>query len=448
MEFEAGVRRRVIASAILILALTSTLWAGPEATVESPIAYVGTDSNIYYCKHDCSKAECLTCPINGLEVRAPRLMRAPGIIDALLPISRQEPADYNWPSYSPDGTKLAYVSTGQGPDGPLFGVHVYDFKLKSAIQIFESPELRPIYLFWLADSRQLSFLLAGPQGLSLMLTEAHEGAPVRVVARGVPLYFDWNLPRHKLAIHSNSEATPRTEQIYLMSMNGNGQAVDKVLSLDAAPFKAPAWSRDGKHLAYVANKAGHATLYVCDGDGKNPKGLVSLPEGESSFVWSPDSRRIAYSTAPPGDSLMYDGIGLLDAATGKTTRLVQEPVEAYYFSPDSRHLAYIEIPRGPYFSWNVADLPSGKSHHLADFVTTGEEAIAYRYFDQLALSHSIWSPRSEALIFAGVLINGRQESMPPMYSPPPSIWVVPISKGPPRNIAEGKLAFWSPIPGN
>jgi len=441
MECERVFRRWVVAAAILTLALSSTLWAG-TAAVQSPITFVGTDSNIYYCKRDCSTAECLTCPIRGLEVRAP------GLVDAVLAVAKQEPADYNWPTYSPDGMKLAYVSTARGHDGPVFGVYVFDFKIKNAIQIFESPSERPIYLFWLADSRKLSFLLAGARGLSLMLAEAREGAPVRFVARGVPLYFDWNLPRHKLVVHTNSEAAPRTEQVYLMSLTESGQAVDKVLSLDAAPFKAPAWSHDGKHLAYVANSAGQAKLYVADGEGKNPRPLVSLPQGESSFVWAPDSRRIAYSTAPPGENLMYDGIGLLDTATGKIKKLVQEPVAAYYFSPDSRHLAYIAIPRGPYFSWNVADLPSGKSRHLLDFITTSDEAIAYRYFDQLALSHSIWSPRSDALIFAGVLIPGEGEAMPPMFSPPPSVWMVPIAKAAPRKIADGKLAFWSPIAGN
>ena len=442
MKHENALRRWGVVAAILTLALSSsTLWAG-AASVQSPITFVGTDSNIYYCQRDCVTAECLTCPVRGLEVRAT------GLIDAVLPMAEREPADYDWPTYSPDGTKLAYVSARRTENGPEFGVHVYDFKVKHAIQIFDSPSERPIYFFWLADSHKLSFLLAGAKGLSLMLAEAREGAPVRLIARGVPLYFDWNLPRHKLLVHTNSEAAPHSEQIYLMSLTESGQAVDKVLSLGSAPFKVPAWSRDGKHLAYVANSAGQAKLYVADGEAKNPRALVSLGEGESSFEWAPDSRHICYSTAPPGENLMYDGIELLDTATGKINKVVQEPVAAYYISPDSRHLAYIAIPRGPYFSWYVADLPSGKSRHLLDFVTTGDEAIAYRYFDQLALSHSIWSPRSDALIFAGVLINGEGEVMPPMFSPPPSVWVVPISKAPAQKIADGKLAFWSPTAGN
>src|SRR5579862_9319991 len=110
MRCEAIFRGGIAAAAILILALSSALWAG-DAMVESPIAYVGTDSNIYYCKHDCSKAECLTCPVKGLEVRAPGERRMPGIVDASMPVAAQGPADYNWPTYSPDGTRLAYVAT-------------------------------------------------------------------------------------------------------------------------------------------------------------------------------------------------------------------------------------------------------------------------------------------------------------------------------------------------
>ena len=119
MQCERPIRRWMAAAAILTLALSSTLWAG-TATVPSPITFVGTDNNIYYCKRDCATSECLTCPVRGLEVRAT------GIVDAVMPVTRQEPADYNWPTYSPDGTKLAYVSTGRDQNGPLFGVHVFN----------------------------------------------------------------------------------------------------------------------------------------------------------------------------------------------------------------------------------------------------------------------------------------------------------------------------------
>ncbi len=439
MKFETALLRGMVAAAIITLALSSTVWAGGAA--RTTIAFVGTDSNIYCCKGDCSVTQCLTCPVSGLEVRAA------GLLNVALPVAEQEPVDYNWPTFSPDGTKLAYVSARRGRDGPVFGVHIFDFNVKNSIEIFEGSRERPIYLFWPGDSHKLSFLTAGASGLSLMLAEAREGAPLRLVTRGVPLYFDWNLPRHKLAVHTNSSPAARTEQVYLMSLSESGQTIDKLLSEGMAPFKVPAWSRDSKHLAYVATSAGQAKLYVGDGEGNNPRPLVSLAEGETSFVWAPDSRHVAYSTAPIGENLTYNGIGLVDIATGKTTKLVREPVTAYSFSPDSRHLAYIAVPPGPYFSWKVADLPSGKSRHLADFITTADEAIAYRYFDQLALSHSIWSPRSDALIFAGVLVRGG-EAMLPMFSPPPSVWVIPISNAPARKIADGKLGFWSPVGGN
>jgi hypothetical protein len=436
------IRLSAVLTAIFILAVSNTvLWAA--AVVPSPIAFVGTDDNIYYCQGDCATPKCLTCPAQGLEVRAH------GLVDAVFPVAEQGPAHYNWPTYSPDGTKLAYISTSRDESGrPVFGVHVFDFKTKLATRIFESPGERPIYLFWLADSRKLSFLLAGSQGLSLMLAEVREGAPIRFVAKGVPLYFDWNQARHKLLVHTNTTAGAAAEQVYLMSLSEDGQTVDKVLSLGDAPFKAPAWSRDGKHMAYVARTGGRARLYVADAEGGNPRAMVSLPDGESSFVWALDSRHIAYSTAPADDALTYDGIGTLDTASGAVTKLVKQQVAAFYFSPDSHHLAFIEIPAGrPYYSWNVVDLPSAKSRRLLEFFTTRDEALAYRYFDQLALSHSIWSPQSDALVFAGAVV-GMAGTVPHLFSPPPAVWVVPITKERPRKIADGKLAFWSPVAGN
>ncbi len=436
-------RLSAVLTAISILALgNGIIWAA-AATVPSPITFVGTDDNVYYCKGDCLTPKCVTCPVRGLEVRAQ------GLIDAAFPAAGQGPAHYSWPTYSPDGTRLGYISTRRDERGrPLFGVEVFDFKTKIDSLIFESPGERPIYLFWLADSRKLSFLLAGPRGLSLMLAEVREGAPIRFVAKGVPLYFDWNQAGHKLLVHTNTASGGAPEQVYLMSLSDEGQTVDKVLARGDSPFKVPAWSPDGKQMAYVTMSDGRAKLYVAGGDAGNPRAMVSLPDGESSFVWAPDSRHIAYSTAPMEDALTYDGIGMLDTASGVTKKIVKQQVAAFYFSPDSHHLAFIGIPEGrPYYSWNVVDLPSAKSRRLLEFFTTRDEALAYRYFDQLALSHRIWSPQSDAFLFAGAVV-GAMRSMPQMVSPPPAIFVVPIGKEPPRKIADGKLAFWSPAAGD
>jgi Tol biopolymer transport system component len=429
--------------------------------IEGKIAYVGTDSNIYFCDGPCAKPVCITCQANGVEVRRDGPLR-PGLIDASwqpLEAGLNAGANPGWldiqaaaaenalPTFSPNSGRLAYTSVVRTPEGLSSSVDVYDFERKTSVAIFDTPGQPPIYLFWLPDSQTLSFLDTAPEGeLRLMITKAEQGAKARVVTAGAPLYFDWNQPLHKLVIHTSSSGELHAEQIAMLRLTDDNQQIDRVLSLGYAPFKSPAWSNDGRHLAYIVTRDEKTQLMLADPNGRNPTAIATLPDGESSFVWASDSRHIAFATGEFDNDFTFYGINLLDIATGAIKKITADPVAAYFFSPDSRRLVYIGVPRlRPYFTWEVIDLTLGGSRHLANFVTTREESITYRYFEQLALSHNIWSPDSSAFTFSGVLLAGAPQHSPRL-APPPAVWIMPINGTKPRQAGVGTLSFWSPPP--
>ena len=446
-------RVRTLALANAVFGLIFVAATAHAQNIQGRIAYVGTDGNIYFCEGSCAKPACLTCLVNGVEVRRD----APGQ-GGLINVSmrHQTAANHGWfqtqlpsaqnalPTFSPNGAKLAYT-TVRTVQGLSSSVDVYDFDRKSTTTIFSTTGQPPIYLFWLPDNQTISFLDSAPEGeLRLMVTKAEQNAKARVVTSGAPLYFDWNQPLHKLVIHTSSAGELHAEQIALLSLTDDNQQFDKVISIGYAPFKSPAWSNDGRHLAYVVARNEKTQLMLADPNGRNPTAIATLPDGESSFVWAPDSRHIAFATGEFDNGFIFYGVSLLDISTGAVQKLTGDPVTAYFFSPDSRHLAFIGVPRmRPYFTWEVIDLISGTSRHLANFVTTREESISYRYFEQLALSHNIWGPDSSAFTFCGVLMVGET---PPSsrFAPPPTVWIMPINGAKPRPISEGTLSFWSP----
>jgi Tol biopolymer transport system component len=416
-----------------------------HAAASAPIAFVGTDYNIYQCEGDCSKPRCLTCPVRGTEARAA------GVIPvATTPAQQRRPANaFGWPTYSPDASKIAYIAMSGKGGGPSSGVYVYDLDKGLSLKLFESSTERVIYLYWLPDGRQLSFLTSEPGGrLTLMLAQIRENAPLRIVATGAPLYFNWNRAGGELLLHTSLSGTERGERVSLMSITPTSQDTVRVLAEGYAPFKAPCWSADGKHLAFVATENDIAHLYVADADGKNPRAAAKLMVGQSSFVWAPDSRRIAFSTAQLPPHEVMDGISIVDVADGRVRRLVEDGVVAFYFSPDSKQIAYVGVPpKRPYYTWNVVDVGSGHKRELARFLATGEEGVAWRYFDQLALSHNIWAPDSSAITFAGVIVKkprGGKAPGHPLKAPAPQIIIMPVGGGAPRMVAEGVLAFWAP----
>jgi TolB protein len=402
------------------------------------VAYIGDDANVYVCEGSCDRPTCLTCPPKAEHAAADGLMRV-----ALTPVAAPGAVQYNWPSFSPDASQVAYSSMQRASDPPTYGIHAYDLKRRAAVTIFQSPD-QPIYLSWLPDGKQLFFLVSDGDTLKLMLAEAREARPVRIILSGQPLYYDWNQAAGELAFHY-LPAAGAAEQTGLMTITGRDQRVAKTLAGGAAPFKNPAWSPDKSRLAYVVDrKNGQMALVVAKGDGSAPNEMVGLEPRTTSFVWSPDSKLIAFSTVRSGGGMSYDGVNLLDVAGGNISTLVSEPVIAYYFSPDGRRLAYIGATETSN-TWNVIEVGGKTPRRLCNFVATRTESVSYRVFDQYSLSHRVWSPDSRALVFAGVMLKEGMP-LPAGVSPPSSVWMLPVDGTPAQALADGDVAFWSPVP--
>jgi TolB protein len=411
--------------------------ASSTAPFGGRVVYIGEGENLYVCGAACDKPVCITC--TGKAVQA----LAGGVTPAALTTEIQgnapaPPSRSELPTFSPDGGQIAYTSTQRGA---MFAVNVYDLDRHTATSIFQSSD-RPIYFYWMPDAQRLFFLASDGENLKLILAQAHEAKPVRVLLTGLPLFFDWNEPLSDLAFHYTPPEDAGPEQVGLMNVTGKDQRVVREVAKGGAPFRGPAWSPDRAHLAYVIdNKHGQFELIVANADGSAPKPMVGLAPTTTALVWAPDSKHLAFSTLKEKGKMSYDGVNLLDIGNGNISTLVSDSVIAYNFSPDGRWLAYIGNTETSN-TWNVIAAGGGTARKLCDFVATSVESIAYQVFDQYALSHRIWSPDSRALVFAGVMLKEGQA--PSDRMPPPSVWVLPIDGGPPRAIADGSLAFWSP----
>ncbi|HEX8246701.1 MAG TPA: PDZ domain-containing protein [Pyrinomonadaceae bacterium] len=107
----------------------------------------------------------------------------------------------------------------------------------------------------------------------------------------------------------------------------------------------PAWSPDGKWIAYFSDESGEYMLHLRDQTGMGDVKKIALGDGATGFysspVWSPDSKKIAYNRQDV--SLWYVDVEKganvkVDTNTFADLDDVLEPS----WSPDSRWLTYVK----------------------------------------------------------------------------------------------------------
>jgi len=87
-------------------------------------------------------------------------------------------------------------------------------------------------------------------------------------------------------------------------MNADGTGTTKLTDGDGLDAH-PAWSPDGKRIAFVSHRTGNNDIWLTNADGTGLRNLTAHPSQDTSPAWSPDGRRIAFVSTRHGGSDVY-----------------------------------------------------------------------------------------------------------------------------------------------
>jgi TolB protein len=123
--------------------------------------------------------------------------------------------------------------------------------------------------------------------------------------------------------------------LYVVNADGSGQGW---LTLTAeGGFLA--WSPDGRRIAFTSGRDGNAEVYVTNADGSGQRRLTRDPAQDSVRAWSPDGQKVAFVRERARSSDVYvvnpDGSG--------QRRLTRNAAPSYdlAWSPDGRRIAFL-----------------------------------------------------------------------------------------------------------
>jgi len=135
-------------------------------------------------------------------------------------------------------------------------------------------------------------------------------------------------------------AFARTSDIYVMNADGSGA---RRISDMTAEETEPAWSPDGRWIAYVRREPGTPVreVWIMRPDGTGQRQLTELQSASYAPAWSPDSTRIAFST---NNRISQYDIYWVTVANGTTTRVTVSDEDSFEpaWSTDGNSIAFSE----------------------------------------------------------------------------------------------------------
>ena len=319
----------------------------------------------------------------------------------------RQAGEWYWMSMEPDGRHVAYARHMKEPGGARDIFLLATDGSGEEVPLVEHPadDYGPV---WSPDGKTIIFSSDRSGAYDVWLMQVADGKPVgepQLVKRDTgPMEprgftqegsFYYGLPAYSTDVYTAS-IDPATGEL----LDPPAKAIRR---FEGRNF-SPAWSPDGKSLAYVSMRSSSGSsvrkqvLVIRSEETGEEREVITkppafLPYRRPHLRWSPDGRSI----------LCAMRLQLIDVQTGDVTSIVQfDPADRIgvcgaVYSPDGRTIFYIREIMSGQWPWSIMahDLETGKEKELRQ----GE--ISYLGLDV--------SPDGRQLVFAG---DGALKVMP------------------------------------
>jgi Tol biopolymer transport system component len=214
------------------------------------------------------------------------------------------PAKDEYPSWSPDGTKIVFDSDRENKTAAIYvmdadGTNVTHLTKPGS----KASETHPA---WSPDGKKIAFV------------------------------------RHE----NGSNQSDQSGDIY--TMNPDGTHITQLTHSYQKQSDAPSWSPDSQQIAYHAKQDGNLDIYTMDADGSNRKNITHNKNSDEGIpVWSPLGDTIAfYSNRTKADTAQVYTMKPDGTSAKPLPNAGNESRFPGAFSPDGQWIAYMSLRPG------------------------------------------------------------------------------------------------------
>lgn len=228
------------------------------------------------------------------------------------------PIAYGNPAWSPDGKKIAFTAS------PLDNFEIYVMNADGSNQInltnHAGADVEP---GWSPDGAHIAFSSDRDGNSEIYWMNADGSGQKRLTDNARrDTHPTWSPDGTQIAFTSELNYSADIFMVDVSkALNTGNASAETNLTNNPAYDQTPAWSPDGRRLAFVSDRSGDLEIYLMNGDGSALTRLTNSPGYDADPAWSPDGSQIVFVSQRDGHFEIY----LMNADGSDQTRLTNNP---------------------------------------------------------------------------------------------------------------------------